>query len=68
MGMMHILLETEVLEVAKAFLLCLPDPIHYILDVKNIVGLAVSSVSEWHARRVHLCNWCESQMRWPALY
>lgn len=60
-----VLLEAEVLEPAKTLLFRLPHAVDNILDVENVVSLAVSSVTEWHARWIHLRNGCESQMRRP---
>jgi hypothetical protein len=33
-----------------------PDTIHNVLDVQNEVGLAVSSIAEWHVGWVCLGN------------
>ena len=61
----NILLEAEVLETAEALFLGLPYTVDDVLDVQNIVGLAVASVAEGHARRVHLGNGRQSKVRWP---
>jgi hypothetical protein len=66
-AMSNLLLKTEVLESAKAFFLCLPDAVDDILDVQNIVCLAVARIAKGHARRVHLRDGSEGKMRWPRL-
>jgi hypothetical protein len=63
----NLLLETEVFEPAETFFLGLPYAINDVLDVQDIVSLAVPGVAERHAGRVHLRNGCQGKMRRPRL-
>jgi hypothetical protein len=61
----NVLFQAEVLEPAKTFLLGLPDTVDNILDVENVVCLAVAGIAEGHARRVHLRDGSKGEMGWP---
>ena len=63
-----ILLQAKILQAADGFLLRLPNTINDVLDGKNVVRLAVASISEWHARRIHLDERRQRKMRRPVLY
>ncbi len=54
MGGAHILIQTESTETAEILLFRAPHSIDDILDVDDIVGLAVAGVAEGHVRRVGL--------------
>lgn len=62
-----VLFQTEVLKGAETLFFSSPDAVDNILDGDCVVCLAVSSVSERHAWRIHLRNWCQCEMRWPVL-
>jgi hypothetical protein len=59
------LLQAKVFESTETFFFGLPYAINDILDVQDIISLAVACIAEWHARRVHLRNGSQGEMRWP---
>lgn len=62
-----LLFQIELLQLAQALLLRLPNTVDNVLDVENKVSLAVSGISEGHIRRIGLRDGCESQVRRPGL-
>ena len=62
-----VLFQVELLKLAQIFFFGFPHSVHYILDIQNEIGLAVSCISEGHVGRICLRDRRQRQMGWPCL-